>query len=191
MVRSIRFSSVAAHGAGALNSIRTVLVLIQSRMFKLGKLTDYGTVLMTVLAADAARLQTSQELASSTHLAAPTVAKLLKLLGKAGLVESSRGAHGGYRLARPPETITVADIVIALEGPIALTECAVHRGCGIDSHCGVRSNWRVINDAIRSALEAVTLAQMTVPLRRGSGSRADRTQSPDIPILFSPSSARS
>lgn len=154
-------------------------------MFKLGKLTDYGTVLMTALAVDPARLQTSQELAGSTRLAAPTVAKLLRLLGKAGLVESLRGAHGGYRLARTPDRITVADIVAALEGPIALTECAVHRGCGIESHCGVRSNWRVINDAIRSALEAVTLAQMTLPLQRAAA--RDRREHP---LLFSPPSAR-
>jgi len=152
-------------------------------MIKLGKLTDYGTVLMTALAAQPERLQTSQELAAGTHLAAPTVAKLLKLLCKAGLVDSSRGSRGGYRLARSPEKITVADIVSALEGPIALTECAVHRGCGIESHCGVRSNWRVINDAIRSALEAVSLAQMTLPLRRG-GARSLR----EHPLLFSPPS---
>lgn len=155
-------------------------------MFKLGKLTDYGTVLMTALAAEPARLQTSQELATGTRLAVPTVAKLLKLLGKAGLVEAMRGAHGGYRLARSPDRISVADIVAALEGPIALTECAVHRGCGIESHCGVRSNWRVINDAIRSALEAVTLAQMALPLRRSPSTRP----STDIPIRFSPPTAR-
>lgn len=154
-------------------------------MFKLGKLTDYGTVLMTALALEPGRLQTSQELASATHLAAPTVAKLLKLLGKAGLVEALRGAHGGYRLARTPERITVADIVSALEGPIALTECSVHPGCGIENHCGVRSNWRVINDAIRSALEAVTLAQMTLPLHRPAA-RVLR----EHPLLFSPPSAR-
>ena len=159
-------------------------------MFKLGKLTDYGTVLMTALAAEPARLQTSQELATSTRLSAPTVAKLLKLLAKAGLVEALRGAHGGYRLARSPDRISVADIVSALEGPIALTECAVHRGCGIENHCGVRSNWRVINDAIRSALEAVTLAQMTLPLRRGTTTRTHAANSPDIPIRFSPSPAR-
>ncbi|MGQ0503033.1 MAG: SUF system Fe-S cluster assembly regulator [Panacagrimonas sp.] len=153
-------------------------------MFKLGKLTDYGTVLMTALAVDPARQRTAQELATRTHLAAPTVAKLLKLLGKAGLVESLRGAHGGYRLARSPDSISVADIVSALQGPIALTECAVHAGCGIESHCGVRSNWRVINDAIRSALEAVTLAQMTLPLQRSAAPRGDRA-SHDIPIRFS------
>lgn len=154
-------------------------------MFKLGKLTDYGTVLMTAMAMSPARLRTSQDLAASTHLAAPTVAKLLKSLGKAGLVESLRGAHGGYRLARSPDRISVADIVAALQGPIALTECAVHQGCGIESHCGVRANWRVINDAIRSALEAVTLAQMTLPLQRSASLRGDRSGH-DIPIRFSP-----
>lgn len=152
-------------------------------MFKLGKLTDYGTVLMTALAIEPGRVQNVQELAASTHLAGPTVAKLLKLLGKAGLVESLRGAHGGYRLARSPEQITVAQIVSALEGPIALTECAVHRGCGIESHCGVRSHWRVINDAIRSALDAVSLAQMTLPLRRGAARKLR-----EHPLLFSPPS---
>ena len=154
-------------------------------MFKRGTLPEAGPVLMTARAVDPARLQTSQELAGSTRLAAPTVAKLLRLLGKAGLVESLRGAHGGYRLARTPDRITVADIVAALEGPIALTECAVHRGCGIESHCGVRSNWRVINDAIRSALEAVTLAQMTLPLQRAAA--RDRREHP---LLFSPPPAR-
>lgn len=157
-------------------------------MFKLGKLTDYGTVLMTALAVSPVRLQTSQELALDTHLAAPTVAKLLKLLCKAGLVESLRGARGGYRLARTPDRISVADIVCALEGPIALTECAVHRGCGIESHCGVRSNWRVINDAVRSALESVTLAQMTVPLRRSADARSpgDAATILDIPMIHFP-----
>ena len=151
-------------------------------MFKLGKLTDYGTVLMTALALDTSRLQTAQDLATRTHLALPTVAKLLKLLGKAQLVESTRGAHGGYRLGRPPARITVADIVSALEGPIALTQCSIHLGgCGIESHCGVRANWRIINDAIRSALEAVTLEQMCRPLRA-----ATLPRNPDIPIRFTP-----
>jgi FeS assembly SUF system regulator len=136
-------------------------------MFKLGKLTDYGTVVMTALAVRPEALRNAHELAEETHVAAPTVSKLLKQLAKAGLVESIRGAHGGYRLARPPERITVADVVCALEGPIALTQCAVHEGgCSIESHCGVRGNWRLINTAIRQALESVSLAQMAEPMRR-------------------------
>jgi FeS assembly SUF system regulator len=141
-------------------------------MFKLGKLTDYGTVVMTALAAKPEALRNAHELAAETRVAAPTVSKLLKQLVKSGLVESIRGAHGGYRLARGPERITVADVVAALEGPIAVTECSGHGGgCSIESHCGVRGNWKLINGAILQALESVTLAQMAEPLRlrRSSG----------------------
>lgn len=157
-------------------------------MFKLGKLTDYGTVLMTSLAGEPARVQTAQELAAATHVALPTVAKLLKLLAKAELVESHRGAHGGYRLARKPDEISVADIVCALEGPIALTECSIHEGCGIESHCGVRSHWRLINDAIRTALDSVSLAQMSLPLNPQLKARGGANRS--VPIFFSPPSPR-
>jgi FeS assembly SUF system regulator len=135
-------------------------------MFKLGKLTDYGTVVMTALAAEPQRLRNAQDLAVQTRVAAPTVAKLLKQLCKSGLVESVRGAHGGYRLAREASAITVADVVTAIEGPISLTQCAVHSGgCSIEAFCGVRGNWRLIGGAIRQALEAVTLEQMAAPLR--------------------------
>jgi len=136
-------------------------------MLKLGRMTDYGTVLMTALANEPARLHSAHELAERTRIAAPTVSKLLKQLSRGGVVESIRGAQGGYRLARPANRITVADIVTVLEGPFGLTACSVHKGdCNIESHCGVRGNWRLINHAIRSALEAVTLAQMTAPLGR-------------------------
>jgi len=148
-------------------------------MFKLGKLTDYGTVVMTALAARPDALRNAHELAAETHVAAPTVSKLLKQLAKSGLVESIRGAHGGYRLARKPDRITVADVVSALEGPIALTQCSVHDGgCSIESHCGVRGNWRLINSAIRQALESVTLAQMAEPMR------GQRQAGVDSPMSF-------
>ncbi len=136
-------------------------------MLKLGKLADYATVLMTVLAARAQDLHSAHELADRTHVPLPTVSKLLKLLGKAGLVESLRGASGGYRLLRAPQAISVADIIRAVEGPIALTECSTHGGgCGIESTCGTRSNWRLIDSAVRNALESVTLAQMAAPMTR-------------------------
>ncbi len=134
-------------------------------MLKLGKLADYGTMIMTVLAAEPERLYPTQELADRTHVAAPTVAKLLKLLAKAGLVESVRGAHGGYRLARAATSITVADVIAAIDGPIGLTQCSVHKGdCAVESTCGVRGNWRLINTAIQQALKAVSLADMAKPL---------------------------
>jgi len=88
-------------------------------MLKLSKLTDYGTLLMTTLAAAPEAVRNAQELAAETHVSPPTVAKLLKRLVRARLVESTRGAHGGYRLARSPQEITVAEVVRALEGPRA------------------------------------------------------------------------
>jgi len=136
-------------------------------MLKLGKLADYGTMIMTILAADPERLYPTQELADRAHVAAPTVAKLLKLLTKAGLVESLRGAHGGYKLARPAAGITVADVIAAIDGPIGLTQCSVHKGdCAVESTCGVRGNWRLINTAIHQALKSVSLAEMAHPLTR-------------------------
>lgn len=147
-------------------------------MLKLGKLADYATTLMTALAADPQHLASAHELASRTHVSAPTVAKLLKLLTRAGLVEPVRGAHGGYRLARPAEDVNVAQVIAAIDGPIALTQCAHHKGtCAIESHCGVRSNWRLINQTVRHALEAVSLAQMAAPLRRSH---------PEFPLLAAP-----
>jgi FeS assembly SUF system regulator len=91
-------------------------------MLKLGKMADYGTMLMTVLAAEPGRQYSAQELATRTHVAAPTVSKLLKQLTRGGLIASLRGAQGGYRLARPAESITVADVIAAIDGPIALTQ---------------------------------------------------------------------
>lgn len=133
-------------------------------MLKIAKLTDYGTLVMTTLALEPAACLNAQELAARSHVAAPTVAKLLKLLVKGGLVVSTRGTHGGYRLARGAETITVADVVSALEGPIAITACAQHGGgCTIEGSCTSRSNWRFIDEAVRQALSAVTLAQMAAP----------------------------
>ena len=136
-------------------------------MLKLSKLTDYGTLVATVLAAEPQAVRNAHELAERTRVSAPTVAKLLKRLAKNGLVTSVRGVHGGYRLARAPEEISVAEVIGALERPLALTQCSAHKGgCSIESHCSVRANWRLINQAVRSALEAVSLAQMAAPLKQ-------------------------
>lgn len=133
-------------------------------MLKLSKLADYATVLMTLVARSADQVHTGIELAERSGIPAPTVAKLLKALARGGLLQSLRGAHGGYRLARPAAEISVADIIAALEGPIGVTECASHPGdCTLESACSTRANWRLINVAIRQALEAVSLAQMATP----------------------------
>ncbi len=138
-------------------------------MLRVSKLTDYATVVMACLAARGSDLASAQALADSARLEVPTVSKLLKQLAQAGLVVSTRGVNGGYRLARAPEGITIADIVIAIEGPIGMTECSVHSGvCGHEPHCGVRVNWRRINQAIAGALASVTLAEMSRPPGRRS-----------------------
>jgi FeS assembly SUF system regulator len=101
---------------------------------------------------------------SSAGLEVTTVAKLLKPLAQAGLVAGFRGAHGGYRLARDARAISLIEIVEAMEGPLGMTECSVHAGaCGIESSCGVRANWRRINDVVADALRGVTLADMLRP----------------------------
>jgi len=136
-------------------------------MFRISRLTDYATVVMTALAEDPATVISAVELAERVRLEPTTVSKLLKQLGQAQLVESFRGANGGYRLARAPQAITVADIVAAMEGPFGMTECTVHEGnCGHEAHCGVRSNWRRISAAVEAALRGVSLADMRAPAPR-------------------------
>ena len=134
-------------------------------MLRVTKLTDYASVVLTVLASDPTAVLSASELAERAGLEVPTVAKLLKPLAQAGLVEGFRGASGGYRLARPAARITLVDIVEALEGPLGMTECSVHAGqCGIEDSCGVRANWRRINDVVADALRGVSLAQMLGPM---------------------------
>jgi FeS assembly SUF system regulator len=133
-------------------------------VLRVSKLTDYATVVMTCLAAEGDGVLSAQALAERAHLEVPTVSKLLKQLAQAGLVASSRGINGGYRLVRAPERITIADIVTAMEGPIGMTECSAHAGlCGHEPHCGVRVNWQRINQAIAGALANVSLADMLHP----------------------------
>src|SRR5579864_6014791 len=102
-------------------------------MLRMSRLTDYATVLLATLAGEPQRVQTAASLAEQTHIAAPTVSKLLKQLHRAGLVTSTRGLHGGYQLARPATQISAAQILDALEGPMALTDCAAgHGNCDIE-----------------------------------------------------------
>ena len=130
-------------------------------MLRIGKLTDYATVILATLAADRSRLLNAGTLSERTHIAAPTVAKLLKQMHRAGLVNSTRGTHGGYQLARDPEHISAAAILDALEGPIALTECSAGSGqCGIEHTCSVGRTWQRMSIAIRRALSDITLAQL-------------------------------
>ncbi len=134
-------------------------------MLRLSKLTDYATVILSFMARDDTQLHAAMEIASVTGIALPTVSKILKLLVNAKLLISTRGAKGGYTLARAPEKITVAAVISALEGPIALTECSISRqGCEQAAGCDIRGNWSLINEAIHNALESVTLADMIRPV---------------------------
>jgi FeS assembly SUF system regulator len=130
-------------------------------MLRISRLTDYATVILAALADDPARVQTAAALAGRTRIAAPTVSKLLKQLHHAGLVSSTRGLRGGYRLTRPPAQISAAAILDALEGPLALTDCAAGQGhCEIEQTCRVGRAWQKVNLAIRRSLYEVTLAQL-------------------------------
>src|SRR6201996_6335029 len=130
-------------------------------MLRMGKLTDYATVVLASLAQEPARHRAAAELAERTRLTRPTVSKVLKGLQRAGLVISSRGAQGGYRRARPPELITAAQILDVFEGPIAITECSsASSQCGIERLCRVGGAWQRINAAIRRALEDVTRSEL-------------------------------
>ena len=134
-------------------------------MLRLSKLTDYGIVLMTAMAAESERLFSAPELSMSTSLEQPTVSKVLKILAKSGLIQSFRGAHGGYMIDGQPQHISVADVITAMEGPIGITECSVHEGlCAQEAVCALRSNWRRISSAIETALADVTLEEMTRPM---------------------------
>jgi FeS assembly SUF system regulator len=130
-------------------------------MLRISRLTDYATVLLATLAGEPARVQTATALAEQTHIAAPTVSKLLKQLQRAGLVTSTRGLRGGYQLSRPATQISAAAILDALEGPMALTDCAAgHGNCEIEESCRVSRVWQRLNLAMRRALYDVSLAQL-------------------------------
>jgi FeS assembly SUF system regulator len=131
-------------------------------MLRLSKLTDYGVVVLARLASVGERVVAVPELALTTGLAEPTVAKVLKTLGQAGLVDSARGARGGYRLARPLDDIPLAEVIVAFEGPIALTACVdgAVGGCESAGLCPVHGRWDPVNRAVREALTRITVADL-------------------------------
>ena len=136
-------------------------------MIRLSRLSDYGIVLMAHLAGfEDGDPHNARQVAADAKLPLPVVSKLLKALAREGLLESHRGAKGGYTLARRPETISAAEMITALEGPIGLTECSVHPGtCKQEPSCHVREPWQRINSAVRDALTEVTLADLAKPPR--------------------------
>ena len=155
-------------------------------MLRISKMTDYATVILARLALAPQRQFTAAQLADQTHLAQPTVSKVLKLLLRRGLLTSTRGLHGGYRLARPAAEITAAQILDALEGPVALIECARHvHHCSIESTCGVGRAWQRVSVALRRVLEEITLVDLAglggEPVRFAALERQLRGMRPERP----------
>lgn len=135
-------------------------------MLRISKLTDYAILLMVELTRDGEMLS-AHTLAERIHVETPTASKVLKLLAGNGLLESYRGANGGYRVSATADKISVAEVIAAIEGPIAMTECSVEEGlCSQEDSCDLRSNWQRISMAVAQALRDVSLAEMSAPLGR-------------------------
>ncbi len=133
-------------------------------MLRMGKLTDYGIVLMSYLAQKTELQHSAHTLADAVRVPQPTVKKVLKSLSSAGLLKSERGVTGGYSLSRQANEISVAQIITAIEGPIALTECVSDEShCEQETHCSIQTNWTRINNAVFHALDEVKLSDMLVP----------------------------
>jgi len=155
-------------------------------MIRLGKLTDYGLLLMTYMARNHDRsLHTARNLAVESRLPLPTVSKLLKELLQGGLLVSHRGIRGGYSLARAPREISVAEIISVLEGPIALTECStdVAGQCELEACCPIKNNQRIISQAVSGALDRVMLSNLTQPLHLTTIRNAHGSLVPAISFL--------
>ena len=133
-------------------------------MLRISKLTDYGTVVMVCLAKRMPAISSARDIASATHLSVPTVSQLLKRLTSAGLLSSTLGATGGYRLQRAAALISVADIIYALDEQRGLTECSQKQDtCALHHVCDIQNNWRAISAAIESALDSVSLEALARP----------------------------
>ena len=130
---------------------------------RLSNLTDYAVVTLCAASRHCGGGRTSAtELAEETGLPLPTVQKVVSLLGRAGLLRSVRGAGGGLQLARPAAAISLADIVEAIEGPIALTSCVEtgRHDCALEGSCNVQPHWAIVNETLRGALAEVPLTRL-------------------------------
>lgn len=130
-------------------------------MLRLSKLADYGIVILHCLADELQQFLSAKEIARRVHLSLPTVSKILKILSEAGLVVAARGAVGGYRLAKPSTAMSITEVITAIDGQPALTECS-EKGdnCAYNSFCAVKHNWQKINQFILNTLDQITLADM-------------------------------
>ena len=137
-------------------------------MVRLSKLTDYALVVMSCMARNSNQSsRTARDLSVELRLPLPTVSKLLKELLQSGLLVSHRGTKGGYRLTREPHEISLAEIIAAMEGPIALTECSTDTIglCELEPCCAIKKNQQIISQAVRGVLDRLTLADLIQPLQ--------------------------
>jgi FeS assembly SUF system regulator len=139
---------------------------------RLTHLADYAVVMMTAAArrGEGERLSAT-ELAEETGVPLPTAQKLMGKLAAAGLLDSVRGAGGGFTLARAGGEISLADIIEAVEGPIAMTQCSGSEeisDCALDAHCRVKPHMNIVSNAVRGALGAVSLQQLSAPAQAGA-----------------------
>ncbi len=135
-------------------------------MIRLSRLTDYAVTLLTQMVREGKEYWSASDLAEKSAVPLPTVAKILKQLSKTEILVAQRGAAGGYKLSRSANDITIATIIEAMDGPIALTDCAEggDQDCRIQTICPMSGNWDKINRAVKHALDAVSLADMAVPM---------------------------
>ena len=130
-------------------------------MLRMSKLADYAALMLATMAVRPTANHTAAELATVTGIGPPTVSKLLKILAHAELVVSRRGSHGGYSLARAPTAISAVDVIEAIEGPLAVTECTLAPGlCDLEPTCQLSSQWQQLSVAVRRALAEITLEDL-------------------------------
>ncbi|MEG3165857.1 SUF system Fe-S cluster assembly regulator [Sphingomonas sp. PB2P19] len=158
---------------------------------RLSSLADYAVVMMSAAArhcGGVARLNATV-LAEETGVPLPTVQKLVSRLSAAGLIESTRGTGGGFRLSRPPASINLAEIIEAVEGPIALTSCVdgAAQDCCVGDTCRVKPHWNVVNGAVRGALAGVSLASLSSFPGEGRGPVGGHSLAEDRAPLLQPS----
>lgn len=133
-------------------------------MLKISKMADYAVVTLAALAADESAMMTSGKLSAKTGLPEPTVAKVLKLLSRDNIIESIRGVNGGYKMILATPDISLARIIAAVDGPVALTSCVEgnnNQPCSYESCCAVKGRWNAVNKAVQKTLSEITLADMT------------------------------
>jgi FeS assembly SUF system regulator len=137
-------------------------------MLRVTKLADYGVLIMTQFAVRPDATQNAKDVARSVRVPLPMASKILKILTREGLLSSHRGTKGGYSLTQEPKEISVAAVIRALEGPIAVTECndAANGECDLEHGCPMRANWHRINQAIQEALERISLDEMMKPIEQ-------------------------